>query len=110
MGVATNLFYVQKERQDIRNLDTQINQLQQTKVKLEQDASDITKVSTDMDPNSPEMQMLNQRAEKLKDIESQLDSALKLKQTMEASVNAMLPTSEGFEKSSIQRTFSNQQQ
>ena len=106
MGLATSqirLEFLTLYRDD---LEYKMQLITQTKLQLASGETAILNAGTDLDPDSPEMKYLNQRCEKLKEIEKQLDASIQRYQTQLQAVDTELESAKKFVDADIKRSFS----
>ena len=76
MGILTAQLRVQYLQLHESNLQYQIQMITQTKMNLSANSNELVNIGTDLDADSPELKLLEQRRAKLKLVEDNLDSML----------------------------------
>lgn len=88
------------------DLEFRIQMLTQTRLQLSSSVNELVSVGTDLDPDSPEMKVLNSRQERLKMIDQKLDAELKRFQNQLQAVDTEIDSAQKFVDKNIKSTFS----
>lgn len=76
MGILTAQVRTQYLRLYESDLQFKIQMITQTKLNLSANINDLVNIGTDLDPDSPELKLLEQRRQKLKMVEDNLDAMI----------------------------------
>lgn len=106
MGFVTDSIRVRQLSGQVMDLKFKIQQITTTKMSLTGINSDLTKVGTDYDPDSPVMKTLQQRQEKIKLLEEKLTAQQHEYQLQLEMAEAELKSCKERLKSEIQEEFS----
>lgn len=105
MGLVTSQMHLVYLKQYQSVLQFDIEKITKTKLNIVSSQNQIASMSTDWDPNSPEMKVLNERAEKLKNIEAKLDAELEKKKLLLNAISTEIQSAQKFVDTDIQDTF-----
>jgi DNA repair ATPase RecN len=87
------------------DLQASINAIYTAKMRLSATVGELTNIGSDLDPESEEFKLLEQRKKKLALIDKQLDQSMQRYQTQLASVDARDKSNQQALNSSIERSF-----
>ena len=105
MGLATSqlrLIYLTLFKSD---LEYRIQLITQTKMGLANSVNDLLSIGTDLDQDSPELKMLEQRRHKLELVEKKLDAALERYKTQLSACETEVQSAQKFVDSNIKQSF-----
>ena len=106
MGFVTDSIRLKQLNGERMDLKFKIQQITTTKMSLTGINSDLTKVGTDYDPDSPVMKTLQQRQEKIKILEEKLNHQMQEYQLQLDMVEAEYQACKGRLKEEIKEEFS----
>ncbi len=106
MGFVTDSIRLRQLNGQVMDLKFKIQQITTTKMSLTGINSDLTKVGTDYDPDSPVMKTLQQRQEKIKLLEEKLNAQQHEYQLQLEMAETELKSCKERLKSEIQEEFS----
>lgn len=105
MGLASSQFKLIFLSLYKSELEFKIQGITQTKLGIARSIDEIVGAGTDLDPESPEMKMLESRKHKLHVLEQQLDITLKRYETQLSAAKTEVESAQKFINDDIQSTF-----
>lgn len=106
MGLATGQLRIVFLSLFQSDLEFRIQLITQTRLQLSSSMNELVGIGTDLDPESPELKLLEQRKHKLELIDKQLDAAMQRYQTQLKSVETEKQSAKEMLQKNIQDSFS----
>lgn len=88
------------------DLEFKIQMLSQTRLQLSAGVNELVSVGTDLDPDSPEMKVINARQQRLKLVDQQLDTQLTNYQNQLKAVSTEIESAERMANENVKKAFS----
>lgn len=106
MGLVSGIIRLQTLKDMQMDLEYKIQTLSQTKMQLSAQSFELVTIGSDLEPNSPEVKLLEQRRQKLHLMEKKIDEEMIKHQNMLKMAEAEMDSAQKIIDNSIKRSFS----